>query len=118
MKKNFKEEYFNGSQATLKEKIEHKLNNAKDWAIDNKELLIKVAPVVIGGVRVAAKIAHKQIVLHKTKDLKELYCYDRSLGHYWQLKRKLSNKEWIEIDKRKANGERLSDILSAMNVLK
>ena len=30
----------------------------------------------------------------------------------------LSNKEWLEIDSRKRNGERLSDILSEMKVLK
>lgn len=48
---------------------------------------------------------------------KHLYCYDRSLGHYWKLRRELTNEEWLEIDKRKKNGERLSDILDDMRVL-
>lgn len=63
-------------------------------------------------------MANGQIKLNKEKDLKDLYCYDRSLGHYWKLRRELTNTEWVEIDKRKNNGERLSDILSEMKVLK
>ena len=60
----------------------------------------------------------KRINLRKQEVLKDLYCYDRSLGHYWRLRRELSNKEWLEIDQRKKNGERLSDILAEMKVLK
>ena len=30
----------------------------------------------------------------------------------------IDNKEWLEIDQRKKNGERLSDILDEMKVLK
>ena len=56
--------------------------------------------------------------MKKEKDLKDLYCYDRSLGHYWTLRRRLTNAEWVEIDKRKNNGERLADILSELKVLK
>ena len=60
----------------------------------------------------------KRINLRKQEELKDLYCYDRSLGHYWRLRRELSNKEWLEIDQRKKNGERLSDILAEMKVSK
>lgn len=55
---------------------------------------------------------------NKEEAVKNLYCYDRSLGHYWCLRRELSNKEWLEIDQRKKNGERLSDILAELKVLK
>jgi hypothetical protein len=56
--------------------------------------------------------------MKKQEDLKNLYCYDRSLGHYWKLKRELTNSEWVEIDKRKKNGEHLADILDELKVLK
>ena len=59
--------------------------------------------------------AKKRAFKEKVKDL---YCYDRSVGHYWKLRRELSNKEWLEIDQREKNGERLSDILSEMKVMK
>ena len=68
--------------------------------------------------KAVAKVVSKRINLRKQEELKDLYCYDRSLGHYWRLRRELSNKEWLEIDQRKKNGERLSDILAEMKVLK
>lgn len=85
---------------------------------NNKELLIVMVPVVISGLVTVSKVVVKRGNLNKEQQLKEKYCYDRSLGHYWALKRQLSNKEWLEIDKRKRNGEKLSDILSEMKVLK
>ena len=102
----------------FKEKIKTKIQNGKEWCIRNKEAVITLAPVAIGGVTTIAKVVSKRSNLRKQETLKDLYCYDRSLGHYWRLRRELSNKEWLEIDQRKKNGERLSDILSEMKVLK
>lgn len=64
-----------------------------------------------------ARMVSQQDRLKKAKDLKELYCYDRSLGHYWKLRRELTNDEWLAIDARKRSGERLADILKELNVL-
>ena len=46
------------------------------------------------------------------------YCYDRSLGHYWELRRNPSNAEWMEINYRKKCGESLADILRSMHLLR
>lgn len=70
------------------------------------------------GTATIVKVVGKRINLHKQESVKNLYCYDRSLGHYWRLRRELSNREWLEIDNRKRNGERLSEILDEMKVLK
>ena len=40
------------------------------------------------------------------------------MGHYWKLKRRLSNKDWASIDKRYREGERLADILNDLDVIK
>ena len=56
--------------------------------------------------------------LKKKTNLKVLYFCDRTLGHYWKLRRELTNSEWVEIDQRKQNGERLADILDELKVLK
>ena len=56
--------------------------------------------------------------LRKERNLKELYCYDRSLGHYWELRRKLTNREWIDINKRMREGKKLGEILQELKVLK
>ena len=91
---------------------------AKDWCVQNPELAIMIGGTIIGTVGYVGKAAIKHINLNKAEAVKNLYCYDRSLGHYWELKRKLSNQEWVIIDQRKKNGERLADILASMNVLK
>lgn len=98
-----------------------KLHNAGEWLVENKELVILLVPVAVGGLRLAnngVKAISKRVNLSKQEDIKNLYCYDRSLGHYWALRRELTNKEWLEIDLRKKNGERLSDILDELKVLK
>lgn len=105
-------------KADFKKKINSMYQNGKDWLINNKEAVIALTPVVIGGITTVTKVVGKRINLNKEEALKDLYCYDRSLGHYWRLRRELSNKEWLEIDRRKANGERLADILAEMKVLK
>lgn len=102
----------------FKEKVKQKIQNGKEWCMRNKEAVITLVPVAIGGVTTIIKVVSKRSNLRKQETLKDLYCYDRSLGHYWRLRRELSNKEWLEIDQRKKNGERLSDILSEMKVLK
>ena len=56
--------------------------------------------------------------LQAEQDLKELYCYDRKLGHYWKLRRELSNAEWLSVDSRVKAGERIGDVFESMMVLK
>ena len=102
----------------IKERVTNSFRNGKDWVVRNKEAVITLTPIVIGGITTVAKVVGKHVNLHKQEDLKDLYCYDRSLGHYWKLRRELTNQEWLEIDKRKKNGERLSDILDELKVLK
>ena len=102
----------------FKEKIYVKIQNGKDWVIRNKEAILILTPIAIKGLTTITKVVSKRSNLKKEEELKDLYCYDRSLGHYWRLRREVSNKEWLEIDQRKKNGERLADILDEMKVLK
>ena len=101
-----------------KERFKNSVESIVNWTKDNMDLVMFFGPAILGGVVWTATAAHKHIKLNKEKNLKELYCYDRSLGHYWKLKRELTNSEWVLIDKRKMNGERLADILSELKVLK
>lgn len=102
----------------IKERINEKIQNGLVWLDNKKETVLTLTPVVVGGLATVAKVVGKHTNLRKEEELKDLYCYDRSLGHYWRLRRDLTNKEWLEIDKRKQNGERLSDILDDMKVLR
>ena len=116
--KSFKEIYESQTVREFRSKVDKSFRDGKYWVIDNKEMIIVLAPVAIGIVTPIVKSVNKHITLGKAKDLKELYCYDRSLGHYWSLKRELTNNEWITIDRRKKCGEHLADILESMRVLK
>ena len=101
-------------RADMKEKIASKLHDTANWIRYNKDFIILVAPIVVAGT----KFIGKRINLRKEEMLKDLYVYDRSGGHYWRLRRSLSNKEWLEFDNRRKNGERVADILSDFRVLK
>lgn len=113
--KQFKDE---AKRREMKEKATRKLNEAKDWVKENKEVVALFLPIAVTGVKTATKVVHKNRNMRKEENLKNLYCYDRSLGHYWRLKRELSNREWLEIERRRKRGERLADILDSMRVLK
>lgn len=102
----------------FKGKIKQKFQDGKAWVVRNKEAVIVFTPIVINGLTTVTKVVGKNINLRKQETVKNLYCYDRSLGHYWSLRRELTNQEWLEIDRRKKNGERLADILADMRVLK
>lgn len=109
---------FANKKEEFKRKVRNGLNKTGAWIYRNKEIVIFFTPIVVGGMRTLVRVVGKNINMSKEKAVKDLYCYDRSLGHYWALRRELSNSEWVEIDKRKANGERLADILSELKVLK
>lgn len=106
---------------TAKAKVKAKVEAAKQWASQNQEKAFLIAAgtasVTVKAVASTVKQRRKRKNLAKEEELKEEYCYDRSLGHYWRLRRKLTNDEWLEIDRRKKNGERLADILADMKVL-
>lgn len=114
--------YIDGFKKTRGQKVKVKIKDASrktaNWCYRNKDLLIVIVPASMGLATASIKAIGKHVKFKREKNLKDLYCYDRSLGHYWRLRRELSNSEWVEIDKRKANGERLADILSELKVLK
>lgn len=114
----FKKIRFEQKKREFKEKAKQKIHNGYEWFLAHKDEIVFLTPIVVGGITTVAKVVCKRVNQRKDEELHDLYCYDRSLGHYWRLKRELSNKEWLEIDKRKKEGERLADILADMRVLK
>lgn len=104
----------------FKENVKRKFSNAVNFVSDHKEEIMILSPIIMAGIAGVTKVSKGMIRNHnlnKEQDLKELYCYDRSLGHYWKLRKPLSNNDWMTINNRKKNGETLADILSSMNVL-
>lgn len=103
-------------------KAKCKTRQAIEWMKENKEItagiLIPVGITVIKTVSGIAKSVDRKIDLKKEQDLKDLYIYDRSLGYYHELNRKLKPSEALEIDQRRSNGETMAQILASMKLLK
>ena len=116
--KDFKKEE---KKRKFKEAAGKKISQAAKWVEEHKEAIIIATPIVTAGISGLSSLT-KNINRHNSqnreKELKELYCYDRSLGHYWKLNKPLTNAEWTKINERKKNGESLADILASMRVLK
>ncbi len=116
-KKTFKERF-----EDTKTEVKWKAHLACEWCKENKEFIEKIvpvmAPVVIGSIVEIAKIATRQRSINEEKALKDRYIYDRSNGHYYELRRKLKTSEWLQIEQRKQNGESLGWILNDMRLLK
>lgn len=98
--------------------IKNRITNASAWCSENKRTIAVVAPVIIGGIATIVKVVGKTVNLNKEQDMKDLHVYDTSLGHYWELKSKLDNSQWTEINRRRDAGESLGKILDDMKVLK
>ena len=104
-----------------KEAFRSKLMDVKAWVINNKEEIVILTPLVVAGTSLVGKSIKsigRNAALRKEANLRDFQCYDPSQGHYWKLKRKLSNDEWLAINRRKQSGESMGDILSDMKVLK
>lgn len=118
MMTNFEDFKKEQKKREIKEKINRKYQQGKDWVMKNKEVVIAATPVVIGGITTITKVVGRHINIRKQETIKTHYIYDRSLGMYWKLNRELRTSEQLELDRRKKNGERMSDILSDMGVLR
>jgi len=98
--------------------LKDKIYDIKEFCTQNPEIAFFVVTTVVGAIGFLGRKGFRMLQLHKEERVKDLYCYDRSLGHYWKLRRELTNDEWVAIDKRKRNGEKLADILDELKVLK
>lgn len=103
---------------TVKAKAKEFGSNTYEFCQKHKEALIVFVPVMVSGTIELIKIAARSRNTKEDKYLKENYVYDRSSGHYYELKRQPKSSEWRLIDQRKAEGELLGDILNDMRILK
>lgn len=95
-----------------------KLEKTKDFCRENKEAIAILTPFGYAIGKGIVKDIRKNAYLKKEDHLKNCFIYDRSMGCYYETKRKLTNNERYEIEKRKARGEKLGYILRSMRVLK
>lgn len=87
------------------------------WQNHKQEILV-LTPVLIGTTEKVIRGVRRDKNLKEERYLKENYVYDRSRGCYIELRRKLTNRELLELDRRYRNGESLIEVLSSMRVVK
>ena len=118
----------NEEKKSFKETVNEKAHDFKDWSYDkwvrfkwfvadHKEEIVVFGLPALAGVGELIKLGARQNRVKKEQALKDEYIYDRSGGHYWKLRRKPTNNEWAEIERRRRSGERYSTILTDMRLL-
>jgi hypothetical protein len=95
-----------------------KFSDAKEWCNNHKAEIISLTPVLVSAAVELTKIAAKRGTINEERHLKDDYIYDRSMGHYWELRRKPKQSEQLMIDQRRREGEPLGGILQDMRLLK
>ena len=106
------------------EKFKHKWwkrkERAKQWFNEDPRRILAVGSVVVvGGKKAIDTIKNlKPTQAELDRRWQDLHVYDHSLGCHYDLKRKMTNNEKLELARRKERGEKTGDILRDMKLLK
>lgn len=107
--------YTEGHKITWVEKVRDKCSDiyedGKEWVMQHPAEAVTLATGIIAGAIKGAKCIQEDEHTNKT-------IYDRKLGMYWNLKRKPSANQRLEIERRHRSGELMGDILKDMKLLK
>ena len=103
-------EYYNKG----KEKAKKAIGDLSCWVENNQAL---AGLIVVGG----GKLIHEAIKYHNSRQEKihrDRDFYDPRRGTYTQTRRKVSNREALEIERRYQRGESYREILSDMGLVR
>jgi hypothetical protein len=102
---------------TLRLKAGIKAREAKQWASENKELVIGIATVTIpAAAGFGGKLISRNKVAKEEKRRARDY-YDPRTGRHWVCKRTPSVKEQIRIENRYEHGESYGSILKDLKLI-
>lgn len=101
-----------------KQKWASRKQKVADWWERNKFYVFTGLPIIAGVATKGIQAFGKYRTAKVEERNKDLRCWDASLGHYWELNRKLTNDDWVRINNRRDRGESLGSILDELKVLK
>lgn len=103
-----------------KEKKKKMVNDGIKFFRENQDVIIMVTPVALFVIGKSFSILSKALSAYKLDreiHFKEHTIYDRSLGRYVTLKKKITTDQALEIESRKQAGEKLNTILKDMKLI-
>ena len=101
-------------------KVKYKVQKLYWWAKDNPAeaaIACSLITAAIGGTVKVSKGLVRTHNLNKEAYNKERYVYDHSLGAYLKTKRRLTNNDIIEINRRMPEGKKKAEVLAEMGLL-
>lgn len=104
--------------AKAKAWCKNRATDVTEFYENNKGLCFICIPLLIKGGFDIIKGITRTHNLQIEEKMKDLLVYDNRLGHYWELRRKLTNDEWLSVQDRVKAGERIGDVLRELHVLK
>lgn len=101
-----------------KKTLKNRVDDAVKWCGENKEVLVVAIPLAVAGITAITKLGGKLIGTYNERVLQDKSIYDHGFGTYWKLRRALTNNDRLTIERRRAAGEKLGDILKDLRLLK
>ena len=97
---------------------QRKAEDFREWWRDNKEAVIILAPIVVGGLKVAQKSITRHADAKAREDLVTKRVWDPRLGTWYELRRPLNNSQRLKLEELKADGYTTGEALHSLGVLK
>lgn len=101
----------------FKQKIEEAVDKYKDLVAEHPAESMALVTAAFGSLIGLARRYDRKKDLREQQRLRDEYIYDRSLGSYWRTRRKMTNGEKLEVERRRRQGESLGEILRDMRLL-
>lgn len=101
----------------FKAKIEETADKVKDLVAEHPAESMALVTAAFGSLIGLARRYDRKKDLREQQRLRDEYIYDRSLGSYWRTRRKMTNGEKLEVERRRRQGESLGEILRDMRLL-
>jgi len=101
----------------FKAKIEGTADKVKDLVAEHPAETLALVTTGLGSLIGLARRYDRKKDLREQQRLRDEYIYDRSLGSHWRTRRKMTNGEKLEVERRRRQGESLGEILRDMRLL-
>ena len=100
--------------------FERAWNNVTQFYEDHEGLVncaALIAATVGGSIAGISRDITKRKAIRSEYELKNLYIYDRKYGHYWKLRKPLSNRQRLDIDTAVNAGQMMGEVWERIRVL-